>query len=86
MSTGTSARTTPQELVEHALAASTADNCLVLLEETTEANLRWANNTLTTNGVMHRIDATVVSFAATGLSGPEPEVVINDGATPLPAR
>lgn len=58
--------TTPQQLVEHALAASTADDCLVLLEETTEANLRWANNTLTTNGVMHRIDATVVSFASTG--------------------
>ena len=57
--------TTRQELVEHALAVSTVDDCLVLLEETTEANLRWANNTLTTNGVMHRIDATVVSFHAT---------------------
>ena len=42
----------PQELVEHALAASTADDCVVIVHDTTSANLRWANNTLTTNGVM----------------------------------
>lgn len=55
---------TPQDLVEHALAASTADDCVVIVRDTTSANLRWANNTLTTNGQMSGRDATVVSFAA----------------------
>jgi predicted Zn-dependent protease len=55
---------TPQELVEHALAASTADDCVVIVRDTTSANLRWANNTLTTNGQMSGRHATVVSFAA----------------------
>ena len=32
-----STTTTPQDLLEHALAASSADDCLVLLEETSEA-------------------------------------------------
>ena len=54
--------TTPQHLVEDALAASTSDDCLVVLDASTSANLRWANNTLTTNGVMARSDVTVVSF------------------------
>ncbi len=52
----------PQRLVEQALAASTADDCVVVLDAGTSANLRWANNTLTTNGVMRRSDVTVVSF------------------------
>jgi predicted Zn-dependent protease len=52
----------PQSLVEHAVSTSTADDCLAILSDTTSANLRWANNTLTTNGVMHGITMTVVSF------------------------
>ncbi|HEX4472647.1 MAG TPA: metallopeptidase TldD-related protein [Nocardioides sp.] len=66
------ATTTVQQLVEHALAVSMADNCIVIAHHTTSANLRWANNTLTTNGAMKRIDVAVVSFvraaggAATG--------------------
>ncbi|HEV7451708.1 MAG TPA: metallopeptidase TldD-related protein [Pseudonocardiaceae bacterium] len=40
----------PAELTEAALAASKADGCIVLLTDTSEANLRWANNTMTTNG------------------------------------
>ena len=56
----------PQDLVERALAASTADDCVVILANRTSANLRWANNTLTTNGVMHGVDATVVSFQGGG--------------------
>ncbi|HEX3931684.1 MAG TPA: metallopeptidase TldD-related protein [Nocardioides sp.] len=55
--------TTPvQALVEHALAASTADDCVVIAHHRTAANLRWANNTLTTNGAMRRVDVAVVSF------------------------
>ncbi|HEX6151691.1 metallopeptidase TldD-related protein [Nocardioides sp.] len=56
---------TPQSLVEHALATSVADDCVVLVSDTTSANLRWANNTLTTNGVMHGVGVTVISFVKT---------------------
>ncbi len=52
----------PQSLVEHALATSVSDDCIVLVRDATSANLRWANNTLTTNGVMHGITVTVISF------------------------
>ncbi|HEX6247548.1 MAG TPA: metallopeptidase TldD-related protein [Nocardioidaceae bacterium] len=55
----------PQDLVEHGLKRSTADDCVVTVHDSTSANLRWANNTLTTNGVMHDVTATVVSFART---------------------
>jgi predicted Zn-dependent protease len=53
---------TVQDLVEQALAVSTADDCLVIAHHRTSANLRWANNTLTTNGAMRAIDVTVISF------------------------
>lgn len=53
---------TPQALVEHALAASTADDCIAIVREETSANLRWANNTLTTNGVMTSTTISVISF------------------------
>ncbi|MCW2765158.1 MAG: hypothetical protein JWO11_1117 [Nocardioides sp.] len=56
---------TPQSLVEHALATSIADDCIVIVTDRTSANLRWANNTLTTNGVMHGISVTVISFIRT---------------------
>jgi predicted Zn-dependent protease len=52
----------PQSLVEHGVATSTADDCIVIVSAKTSANLRWANNTLTTNGVMHGIGVTVISF------------------------
>ena len=45
----------PQSLVEHALAASISDDCVAIVRDSTSANLRWANNTLTTNGVMHGV-------------------------------
>lgn len=37
--------------------------CVVIITETHEANVRWANNALTTNGQMHRISAEVVALA-----------------------
>lgn len=58
--------TSPQDLVEHALAASRSDDCIALVRCSTSANLRWANNTLTTNGVMRGWDVTVVAFARSG--------------------
>ncbi len=49
------------ELVEQALALSRADQCIVLAWETTTANVRWANNTSTTNGVGRSTRLAVVS-------------------------
>jgi predicted Zn-dependent protease len=56
----------PQELVEHALRTSSSDQCVVIVHDSTSANLRWANNTLTTNGVMHDVSVTVIAFHGTG--------------------
>ncbi|WP_341927999.1 TldD/PmbA family protein [Nocardioides psychrotolerans] len=58
--------TTPQSLVDQAVAVSTADDCVVIVRDHTSANLRWANNTLTTNGVMHGVSVTVISFIRSG--------------------
>lgn len=58
--------TNPSAWVEQALSLSTSDDCVVLLEDHTEANLRWAGNVLTTNGQMHRRSLTVIAFRHTG--------------------
>src|SRR5690348_3826356 len=50
-----------QNLIERALAASTADGCIVIGNENTQTNLRWAGNSLTTNGQMSSRSVTVVS-------------------------
>jgi hypothetical protein len=39
------------QIVERALEVSRASDCVVMVEEISSANLRWANNTLTTNGL-----------------------------------
>jgi predicted Zn-dependent protease len=52
----------PQEAVERALAASRSDECVVIAEETSGANLRWAGNTLTTNGVSRSRQLTVIAI------------------------
>ncbi len=57
---------TPQELVEHALATSRADFCVAMVHDSTSANLRWANNTLTTNGEMRSIAVSVICFVGAG--------------------
>ena len=54
--------TEPQEAVEQALAASRSDDCVVIAEETSGANLRWASNTLTTNGVSRSRRLTVIAI------------------------
>ena len=45
-----STQPTPQEIVERALASSTSPRCIVIVRSRSVANLRWARNTLTTNG------------------------------------
>ncbi|MEX5717913.1 metallopeptidase TldD-related protein [Geodermatophilus maliterrae] len=57
---------TAQQLVEKALAASAADAQVVYVVESTEANLRWASNSLTTNGAMRSRQVVVVSFVDGG--------------------
>ncbi len=49
------------ELTEIALAASKADGCVALLTDTSEATLRWANSTMTTNGHTTSRRFTVIS-------------------------
>lgn len=49
-------------LVEDLLSASTSDECVVIVSETSQANLRWAHNTLTTNGQMHERSVAVVAI------------------------
>jgi predicted Zn-dependent protease len=52
---------TPQDLVEAALVQSSADGCVVVAAEHSETNLRWAANSLTTNGQMRTRSVTVIS-------------------------
>ncbi len=54
---------TPQDTVERALQAATCDDCVVIAEETSAANLRWAGNTLTTNGVSSSRRLTVIAIS-----------------------
>lgn len=57
-----SPRTTkPHEIVERALELSTADGCVVVADEQSSANLRWAGNALTTNGVTRGRTLTVIA-------------------------
>ena len=51
----------PAETVERALAAARGD-CVVIAEDTSTANLRWAGNTLTTNGVAASRQLTVIAI------------------------
>jgi predicted Zn-dependent protease len=57
---------TPQETVERALALSRTDDCVVIADESSDANLRWAGNTLTTNGVTRSRRLTVIALRGTG--------------------
>ncbi|MBT2490071.1 TldD/PmbA family protein [Streptomyces sp. ISL-96] len=51
----------PYEIVERALELSTADGCVVIADEDSSANLRWAGNALTTNGVTRGRTLTVIA-------------------------
>ena len=56
----------PQETVERALAAARSGDCVVIAEETSTANLRWAGNPLTTNGVAGSRQLTVIAIDRRG--------------------
>ena len=69
---------TPQETVERALAAARCDDCIVLADEAATANLRWAGNTLTTNGVARSRQLTVIAISR-GAAGASAGVVSRAG-------
>jgi len=56
----------PQAAVEQALAAARSDDCIVIADETSSANVRWAGNTLTTNGVSRSRQLTVIAIRRSG--------------------
>jgi predicted Zn-dependent protease len=56
----------PQEAVERALAAARCDDCVVIADESSSANLRWASNSLTTNGVWRSRQLTVIAISRSG--------------------
>ena len=49
------------DVVERLLSLSRADGCVAIVRESSGVNLRWANNTLTTNGSGRDRSVTVVS-------------------------
>jgi predicted Zn-dependent protease len=69
---------TPQETVERALGAARCDDCVVIADETSEANLRWAANSLTTNGVSRSRQLTVIAITR-GADGARAGVVSRAG-------
>src|ERR1700728_946206 len=74
---------TPQDTVEQALAAARAGGeCVVIADESSTANLRWAGNTLTTNGVAATRSLTVIAIdrRADGTAGGG--TVSRSGVTP----
>ncbi|MFZ4107878.1 MAG: metallopeptidase TldD-related protein [Candidatus Planktophila sp.] len=53
-----------QDLIEKITSAATCDDCIVVVKDKTQANLRWAASTLTTNGVITERSVTVIAFVA----------------------
>jgi predicted Zn-dependent protease len=56
----------PQGSVEKALELARCEDCVVISEESSSANLRWAGNTLTTNGVSQSRRLTVIAVNRRG--------------------
>ena len=53
----------PDEIVELALSNCSVDALTVICQEHSQTNLRWAANTLTTNGVMRSRDLTAIAMS-----------------------
>ncbi|WP_407110065.1 metallopeptidase TldD-related protein [Streptomyces sp. DSM 116494] len=70
----------PYEIVERALELSRADGCVVIADEESTANLRWAGNALTTNGVTRGRTLTVIA-TVDGAEGTASGVVSRSAVT-----
>ena len=55
------------DIVERALALSRADGCVVVVQHGSTVHLRWANNTLTTNGAGRDQSVTVISVVGSSV-------------------
>ncbi|WP_431236551.1 metallopeptidase TldD-related protein [Mycolicibacterium aichiense] len=55
-----------QQVVELALQAATVDETIVIVTDRAEASLRWAGNSMTTNGVSTTRSTTVISIVRKG--------------------
>ena len=55
-----------QQIVELALQAATVDETVVIVTDRAEASLRWAGNSMTTNGVSTTRSTTVISIVRKG--------------------
>jgi predicted Zn-dependent protease len=53
-----------QAVVDDVLGAARGEDCLVVVEESSEAEVRFANNSVTTNGIRRDRRVTVVSIVA----------------------
>jgi predicted Zn-dependent protease len=70
----------PHEIVERALALSRSDGLVVIADEKSTANLRWAGNALTTNGVTRGRTLTVIA-TVDGREGTAAGVVSREAVT-----
>jgi len=57
------------DVIEEALSASRGDDCVVVVTDGSEADVRFANNTTTTNGLRRDRRVTVVSFLGRSRDG-----------------
>jgi predicted Zn-dependent protease len=71
---------TPHEIVERALELSRADGTVVIADEESQANLRWAGNALTTNGITRGRRLTVIA-TVDGAQGTASGVVTRGAVT-----
>ncbi len=55
-----------QQVVELALSAATVDETIVIVTDRADASLRWAGNSMTTNGVSTTRSVTVISIVRKG--------------------
>src|ERR1700722_19702132 len=71
-----------QSVVEDGLAAASrggADGCIVLVDKTSHADVRFALNTTTTNGVRRDRTVTVVALRGTSVGGSRRSGVVDGG-------
>jgi predicted Zn-dependent protease len=63
------------EVIEGALHASRSDDCVVIVTDGSEADVRFANNTTTTNGLRRDRRVTVISFLGSHGAAGDPVAV-----------
>lgn len=74
------------EIVERALARCSVDAMTVICSDHSSTNLRWASNTLTTNGVMRSRSITVVAVSGSGAGVASASVADDDDVTNIVAK